>query len=317
MKFRVAVFALLACVVATHSHASRFYFSSSDTDPTAPLDLTLNVGETGSYYLWVDPEGVKQFAVALDVLSSNPSVLDHTGIDTYRDTLAGDRWNNVNWASIGGEIINFNAFALTAAGMNPTFAGAIDSNVVNGQFLHAKVDFTALAAGTTTLSLQEGLAKINPQGDFEFGTGLITVMGGGTDPDPGIFESTPGSGGVLDFGFGPNTRTLQLAVRNAADPDDEDIEIAQAVISGPDMDLFSTPGFAPLTLVGGAADQNIGVQFNGIGTPGVYTATLELLDGAGGTLGTYTLTAAVPEPSTIALAGLGLVGLVGFMRRRG
>jgi hypothetical protein len=146
--------------------------------------------------------------------------------------------------------------------------------------------------------------------------GQMAVGEDGTVTGPGIFASTPSPGSVLDFGFGPNTRSLQLAVGNVADPGSDDIEVAQAVISGANASLFSTPGFAPLTLVAGAADSNIGVQFNGIGTPGVYTATLTLLDDAGATLGTYTLTASVPEPSTVALASLGLVGLVGFLRRR-
>lgn len=144
------------------------------------------------------------------------------------------------------------------------------------------------------------------------------IISGGGDPggDP-IFESTPGSGSTLDFGYGASTRTLNLAVRNVGDPDTV-VNVASFELRNNDLGLYSLPGFTALALEQGAGDSNIVVQFDGsIGTPGIYTADLDLLDGDGNVLATYALTAQVPEPSTVALAGLGLLGLVGFARRRG
>lgn len=123
-------------------------------------------------------------------------------------------------------------------------------------------------------------SSISLQGAFDNRSGqlLQAIM---------VTNGNPGSNPVLEFDasdlvFTSNDEGLFSAAINGTDPSKIDLFI--------DVDAAST-----------GIGRNVG-------------ATLEVRTN-GGTL-IYNLSARVPEPSTVALAGLAMVGLVGFARRR-
>src|SRR5690606_32861997 len=81
----------------------------------------------------------------------------------------------------------------------------------------------------------DGMLIVDPNPTF---TGGLIELGDVTPPG-GVFESTPtgAGGGVLDFGFGPNTRTINLAVRNVG-ADGSTVVVDDFTITGADASLF-------------------------------------------------------------------------------
>ncbi|MGI9428027.1 MAG: hypothetical protein ACR2NM_05175, partial [Bythopirellula sp.] len=213
MNFRFASIALLVLAIAAPVHAASFFLSSSDTDPLAGMDMTLDNGQTGSYWIWVNPEagggsgGEAITGLALDVLSSDAAVSEATGVDVSQ----GFATNGFNrWAESGGthfgvgslddHVINLNAVGLGAQGIgNPLFVG-FDENV-NGSYLHAQVDFMATAVGMTTLTVQEGSGQITTntgEPPLDFAGGTITVMGPGGGSDP-VAAGDPADGSTISM----------------------------------------------------------------------------------------------------------------------
>lgn len=143
--------------------------------------------------------------------------------------------------------------------------------------------------------------------DLTFAGGSI-AFGGGTGGDgPDL-----GAGGALDFGY--NGQSQFITLTNTGD-ETANFLGDQFEITGANAGLFSlvNPNFDPIAA---GEDRMFEVLFNsGSNAQASYSADLTFLTDAG-VNPVFALTAQVPEPSTIALAGLGMVGLVGLARRR-
>jgi hypothetical protein len=130
------------------------------------------------------------------------------------------------------------------------------------------------------------------------------------DPGPGvnqlIFDPIHGAGPAPDHSIG-NNATASGAGAEAADPADYQALIAANNLAQNswNMEFFND---APFDIF----DPTV---------PGIYTILLTALDSQGGFLASVSIdvivaAAAVPEPSTLALMLLGLVGLGTLVRRR-
>jgi hypothetical protein len=93
------------------------------------------------------------------------------------------------------------------------------------------------------------------------------------------------------------------------------LNVTGATISGADAAYFATTGFSPAGLLAGSGSTSFGVNFLGGEFERDYNAILTLQTDIGSF--TFDLQAAVvPEPSTAAILGFGVVGMGLVSRRR-
>ncbi len=135
----------------------------------------------------------------------------------------------------------------------------------------------------------------------------------------GILTSNPvpGPGIEIDFGNLPpdqNPAPLPIALSNAGSVETT-ISVLSISLAGPNAANFVFTGTLPTVLVGGAAPQSFGVDFVPQGPlASQYTAQVLVVTNAGNLA--FDVVAYTPEPATLALAGLAVVGLVGLVRRK-
>lgn len=95
------------------------------------------------------------------------------------------------------------------------------------------------------------------------------------------------------------------------------LTVEAATITGPDAELFEIlGGFSPLQLLAGDGPLDVGLRFLGAAAPGTYTAQVTFTFSDGPPLAYPLAVTVVPEPSTYALAAIGVIGLLAFRRRK-
>jgi hypothetical protein len=195
-----------------------------------------------------------------------------------------------------------------ATTLSSSFTLPGDTAILPGGGAETVMAFLAVTAGSDAPTFNTGRAAIN--GAFE-----DIVLGGGGGGDP-VAEGMPAPGSEISLqgAFNDYSGILAEAIMltNTNTGSDTPLEITGLAFDSNDGGLFgaeinsSDPLKIDLTIDVAAAQKS---------TEDAVSAVLRVQHNGGDDF-LYTLTASVPEPSTIALSSLALVGLVGFLRRK-
>jgi hypothetical protein len=304
--------------------------------PNNPNVGPLTGGDTGTLYIWAH-NSAKLDSLAYDVLTSDPAKVMVTGNTMFNPAvlITGTRWDNpVNLGTIdaGGNLLNMYGFALTTQGLDPAtrgLAGVGDAgwstvaNPPNGAGLIAQINFEV--KGDPCAGLDCMMVPVQLQlRDGAFGT-----------VSAGVAETTTN---------GMATIMVAMAPEGVAPIVDDVYHMTMALneIVGPLMPMDSAPGTPPVTWSGlqnptympgfGAPLDAAGInhqptwdpltqKFNwdtGGSSRGTYMWEVTASNAIGQDTGKITVDVKfIPEPASLTLIGLAMIGLVGFARRRG
>lgn len=164
------------------------------------------------------------------------------------------------------------------------------------------------------------LPNIQIRAQVATSTGTFALDFGTSPPPLSVLSSNPvpGPGIEIDFGYlhaDQDPAAIPITLSNTV-PGSLTITINSITLTGPSAANYVLTGALPTTLIGGAAPQTFAVDY---GVPiagfGSYPAQVRVETSAGNLI--YDVYAVLlPEPSALVVAGLGLLGLAGFARRR-
>ena len=194
----------------------------------------------------------------------------------------------------------------TTAQLSSSFTLPGDTVILPGNGAKTTIAFLTVPAGNAMPVFVSGRAAIG--GAFEdivFGTGTPPEAVG--DPQDG---ETISMQGAFDDGTGLLAQAIMITNGNPGSDFELMFDASSLVFTSNDENLFSAA-------INGSDPSKIDLMIDVAAAkngPGRDVAAVLEVRTNGDTL-SYNLTARVPEPSTFALAGLALVGLVGFARR--
>ncbi|MBL8854592.1 MAG: PEP-CTERM sorting domain-containing protein [Planctomycetaceae bacterium] len=155
-------------------------FSSSGTDPLAGGDVTVQVGQSSSVFVWVSTAPAQTMTgISFNVLSSLPAIA--SGI-SHTVQNPGPRWSTVQAGAVntsGNLLNNHRAFYLPGL----TNGTGFSTGGLNNFVLHSELKFTANTIGTTNLTFTPTNAGIsflgvggNQWNNVVKGTGSINAV---------------------------------------------------------------------------------------------------------------------------------------------
>ncbi|HEY3391535.1 MAG TPA: PEP-CTERM sorting domain-containing protein [Lacipirellulaceae bacterium] len=316
MMRRISVFAVVCAVVfATGAvqAAPVFWLSADGTDTTPGMfDRTgVPANSTGTVNIFANTD-VRLSGVSLDLVETGGGI---------KFTSAELLNPSSRWVIAGTPTVSDSSVLSLSGGAIPGVAGGgigPGSPDTGPGVLFATVNYMANATGTSNLMLRVGDLVIadwdgnNPM--VGFGDGPTNIPGG----VPG------GSGPVGQIMVGGGVTPVMGTDANLGD-------VANAIIT---HQFAATGGTAPLTwsnlaLVAGSPTPAVAPTLSSTGAfewhtigsprPGTYSWNATVTDSANPAttdLATLTLNLIVPEPATMSLVGLAMIGLVGLARRR-
>jgi hypothetical protein len=320
MTRRITVFALFCAVVACAAVAQAvpvFYLSSQNAGATPGLlSLTGQPANTnGQMYLWTNSD-VRLSGVSLDIVETGGAI-KFTGVDVSNPAGPPARW----FALDGPQVITNSSITNVGGAAIPGLSGdgVGAGSTAGANVLLATINYMTLGSGTSNLELKIGsntVADFNgafPQ--VRFGTDSAPLVNGDAVGMGGAAGSIGLGGGVLppditpiDLGqiFGTGVITANLQASN-----------------GPNTWTALTPSSgtpalaATLTPEGGFSWDPAGSRRGPLGNGVQYSwmATASNGPDSSDTAVAITLTL-VPEPATISLFGLAMIGVLGLIRRR-
>jgi hypothetical protein len=319
---------LLAAVSARADVVSWFSLSNAldgTAAPHAPEIVVVDAEQTGTLYIWAQ-NTAKLNSLAYDVVSSDTSLVQITARQMYNPKVFGvlDRWDApVNQGSIdaAGNLLNMYGIAVTAQGLNPlTRADDAGWDDVAQAALIGEIQYRAL--GHRCLGVFCPPVQLQLQ-DGAFGTVA------GLDP-----ENTTNHFATIRFDFGGGDPPPMV-------DDIYYLRLFRNEIIGPLMLMDTAPGIPPVTwsdlmnfsyepAFGAAPPSSPGIhhqptwdpltqKFNwdtSGSSPGRYMWEVTASNAFGEDSAKITVDLMIPEPATIWLVGLTMIGLFGTARRR-
>jgi hypothetical protein len=323
---------LISASVSQAAVVSWLSESNSLVAAQTPGDLALagtkTGGDTGRLYIWVD-NTVKLNSLAYDVVSSDTAKIKITANMMDNPLVFGalNRWDppaNQGAIDAEGNLRNMYGIAVTAQGLNPaTIAGDAGYNLTAGAALAGWIDYAIQGAACT-------VGCTNVPVTLQIGNGTFGTFEGA---DPAVTTN--------------HLATIMVAMGDVVGvaPVVGDVNHATTLLNeivGPLMPMDTAPGTAPVTWSAllnptytpmfGAPAGALGLhhqpmwdpamqKFNwdtGGSSRGRYTWDVTASNAIGMDTGTITVDVRfIPEPASLTLVGLAMIGLAGLIRRRG
>ncbi len=182
------------CLTSLTADAAIVQLSVSGIDPNAGSSLSLNVGSTGSMFVWASTDaGQTITGLGMSISSSDTSVITSTAHVIENPAVPAVRWAGTGPGSIGsaaavaGNLVTDSNALILGPPLN--VGVGISTGSPDVFVLHSRVDFTADTIGSTNLAIFEGAAEITdqtgnriPPGGVTFGSGSVNVA---AVPEPG------------------------------------------------------------------------------------------------------------------------------------
>ena len=226
--------------------------------------------------------------------------------------------NNATFGGVGADVSQDSQFLFASSAVLSlnTEEGA---NLLKGALTNLAPLNTGNSLPFAQIVIEDGMS-VNWTAAFEeVGTptaiNLTGTIGGSTGGGDPVAAGSPASGSTISlqgaFDDGSGLLAEAIMVMNDNPTSDPALEITGLAFNSNDEDIFgaSINGSDPTKI-----DLSLDVAKGAAGP--LRTVGAELVVQTNGGDLTYQLTARVPEPSTIALSSLALVGLVGFLRRK-
>jgi hypothetical protein len=306
----VAAFATVAQAVPL------FYLSAADAGatPGTPFDLTSQPQNTnGSFHIWANSD-VRLSGVSLDILNAGSSI-KLTGVNVPNPN---SRWLTLDGPQVvtDGSITSIGGVAIPGI----SGEGIGQGSPQGANVLLATVNYMTLGTnGKSDLSLRVGTNVI---GDWD-GNAPMVKFGNASAPDvPGGVPGGMGLVGSITVGGGVDLTPVITPVNLG--------EVEQSTTIMAQLTASNSPTWSNLTPTAGspaiAATLSPTGQFSwnpagsargpkGSGTV-AYSWTATATNTAGADTDVAITLTLIPEPATMSLFGLAMVGMLGLVRRR-
>jgi len=322
MMRRITVFAIVCAVVAYATVAQAvpvFYLNTSNSVAGTAGDVSLTsqaANTAGQLFLWCNTD-VRLSGIDLELTETGGGI-----------RFTGAEWLNpaTRWLLVGAPVATNSLVTLLQGGAIPGVSGGgigpgSPGTDAGPSVLLGSVNYTANASGTSALALKVGQQTIadwdGAAPNVRFGANAAPDVPGGTPGGTDGVGSIAVAGGVLPV---PVITPVALGEVNQVTNVLANLNASNGPITW--SGLTATPGSgtpamaATLTPQGAFSWNPNGSARGPKGNGRPYSWNATATNSAGAATGVAITLSLIPEPATISLFGLAMVGTLGLVRRR-
>jgi hypothetical protein len=319
MTRRFTVFAIVCAVVAcaTVAQAVPVFYLTTENAAGTPGDVALTSvapNSTGQLFLWCNTD-VRLSGIDLELTETGGGI-----------KFTGAEWLNPSsrWLLVGAPAVTDSAVTLLQGGAIPGVSGGgigpgSPGTDAGPSVLLGSVNYMALAGGTSQLALKVGQQTI---ADWD-GAAPNVRFGANAAPDvPGGVPGGTDGVGSIQVGGGGGELPVITPVALGEVEQSTTIMANLTASNGPITWSALTPTAgtpaiaAQLTAAGAFSWEPAGSARGPTGNGVAYSWTATATNAAGADTDVAITLSLIPEPATVSLFGLALVGMLGLVRRR-